>query len=181
MVQHTLDAAIHAAREALKKTIDEYRDQLTPLCDELDLSPEENFKVKAKLNQLHNRAPLENNLASLELLRTTQVGLAYDYAIETLQDFRDAKAAEEAKKREADKQSKNTGGIGFAAETPRGQKGVAIPEKVQKPSVLIESIQAKDLIGSREIRTTADVDKLVEQLRATLKKKLAEGKIVRIG
>ena len=36
-------------------------------------------------------------------------------------------------------------------------------------------------LGAREIRTTADVDRLVEQLRATLKKKLIEGRVVRIG
>jgi hypothetical protein len=179
-LQHALDAAIQAAREALKKTIDEYRDQLTPLCDELGLSPEEKLKVKEKLNQLYHRTPLESNLASLELLRTTQVDLAYDYAIKTLQDFRDAKAAEEARKREAEKTPKSTGGAGFAAEIPGGQKGASLPEHVNKPTVLVESMQAKDLIGSQEIRTTADVDRLVEQIRATLKKKLAEGKRIRI-
>jgi len=180
MVQHALDAAIQTARDALKKTIDDYRDQLTPLCQELGLSPEENFKVKEKLNHLYSRAPLESNLAGLELFRTTQVSLAYDYAIKALQDFRDAKAAEEARKREAEKTPKSAGGAGFAAETPSGQKGASLTELVNKPTVLVESVQAKDLIGSQEIRTTADVDHLVEQIRATLKKKLAEGKRIRI-
>ena len=179
-LQHALDAAIQAAREALKKTIDEYRDQLTPLCDEVGLNPEENFKVKEKLIHLYNRAPLESNLASLELLRTTQVDLAYDYAIKTLQDFRDAKAALEAKKREAEKTPKVAGGAGSVAETPGGQKGASLPEHANKPTVLVESMQAKDLIGSQEIRTTADVDRLVEQIRAMLKKKLAEGKRIKI-
>ena len=180
IVQQALDAAINAAREALKKTIDEYRDQLTPLCNELGLGPEENYKVKEKLNQLYHRAPLESNLASLELLRTAQVSLAYDYAITTLQAFRDAKAAEEAKKNEAERTSTSAGGSGYAAETPNAPKGSGIPDKVQKPSVLVESIQARDLIGLREIRTTADVDRLADQIRATLKQKLAEGKIIKI-
>jgi len=179
-VQQALDAAVQAARNALKKNIDEYRDQLTPLCDELGLSPEENFKVKEKLNHLYSRAPLESNLAGLELLRTTQVSIAYDYAIKTLQDFREAKAAEEARRQEAEKIKANNGGVGFAAETSGGHKGTPIPEHVSKPTVLVESMQAKDLIGSQEILTTTDVDRLVEKIRTTLKKKLAEGKRIKI-
>lgn len=179
-VQQALDGAVQVARNALKKTIDEYRDQLTPLCDELGLSPEENFKVKEKLNHLYNHGSLESNLAGLELLRTTQVGVAYDYAIKILQDFREAKAAEEARRREAEKIKANNGGAGFAAETSSGQRGTALPERVSTPTVLVESLQAKDLIKSQEIRTTTDVDRLVEQIRTTLKKKLAEGKRIKI-
>jgi hypothetical protein len=180
VVQQALEAAIHTARDALKKTIDEYRDQLTPLCDELGLTPEESYKVKEKLNQLHSRAPLESNLASLELLRTAQVNLAYDNAIAILQVLREAKTVAAAKKQETGKTTIRADGIGFTAETPSGQKDTSFPDKVKKPAILVESLQAKDLITPQEIRTTVEVDHLVEQLRAKLKKKLAEGKVIRI-
>ncbi len=100
---------------------------------------------------------MESSLASLELLRTTQVSVAYDYAIKTLQDFREAKAAAGAKKPEAGKNNTRADGTGFAAESPGEKKDMNIPEKVRKPTTL------------------------VEQLRASLKIKLAEGKIIHIG
>lgn len=179
LVQKALDAAIQATRHALKAAIDEYRDQLTPLCDELGLSPEENYTVKERLNHLYSRAPLETSLAGLELLRSTQVDLAYNHAIKTLQEFRQAKAAVEAKKAEAKKEPVSPTGAEIAAERPP-KSPAPVAKSVQAP-VITEALAAKDLIGGREIRTTGDVDQLVEQLRAALKKKLAEGKLIRIG
>jgi hypothetical protein len=179
IVQHALDAAIQAACETLKKTIDDYRDQLTPLCDELGLSPDENFKVKERLNHLYSRAPFESNLASLELLRTTQVDLAYDYAIKTLQDFRDAKAKIQTRIQEPS----NAGAIAGI------KPGVVYPSDTTPPRAVAETplraipvltMKARDLIGGKDVSSTDEVESLVAKLRATLKQALAQGKRIRI-
>ena len=91
---------------------------------------------------------------------------AFDDAIVVLQTFRNASAPKSA----VPERRTNVPG-----EQARPQPVYA----AEKPQP-VEVVHLQDLVDKQELRTTEDVDRLVNSLRATLKQKLAQGKRVRL-
>ena len=165
-IEAKIDTMVEEAREGLRAKLEEYRNRLTPLCEELKLSPENSYTVKAKLNQLLSQVDNEINLSRIELMGSALAEKAFDDAIVVLQAFRNASAP-----KNAIPESKTN----VSGEQARSQPVFA----AEKPQP-VEIVHFQDLIGRQELRTTEDVDRFVNSLRATLKQKLAQGKRIRL-
>jgi hypothetical protein len=142
--------AVAGLRVAVIDKVNTLRDQLTHDCQELNLSPEDTYKVKAKLTQLEKQTASEKNLAQLTLMAGKLADEAYSAGVDVLLELR-------------------------KATLPKPGAGTP-PPKV----VTFTPYKLLDHLVTKEIETTAEVDHLVEVLRTELKKQLSQGKKIRL-
>jgi hypothetical protein len=157
------EAAMVESRAAAIAKVDAFRESLTPECEQLKLSPEKTYEVKAKLNRLHDQCAHEVNLAQLEMVIVSGAESAFNDALNAL-----------ISQRQTAQQPKSE---------PRTVSAVKPETVAYKDTVYekqVETVRIASFLSMKELDTPADVDTVVEELRSRLKRFIAQGKKIRL-